>query len=261
MADTLTIETDGAVSVIRLTRPDLLNRFDTALHHELSVHLQELAVQADVRSVVLASTGKVFSAGGDFELMQRAHDDAAARRELVNDARRLISALLELPMPIVAAVHGAAIGLGATIVGTCDAVVACRSAQLSDPHVNVGLAAGDGGSLVWPLAVGALRARRHLLTGDPLDAETAFTLGMVTDLVDEPADVLPAALELAHRIAALPPLAVRLTKRALNHGVCQRAGEILDLSLAYEQETMATDDHLEAIDAFRERRPGAYSGS
>lgn len=260
-APTLDSRDDGAVRVITLNRPDLLNRFDAALHRDLTAELRALHGATDVRCVVLASTGKVFSAGGDFALMRRAHADDALRRGIVDDARALLYALLEAPVPVVAAVQGAAMGLAATIVGGCDAVVGCGRTVLADTHVNVGLVAGDGGAVIWPATVGALRARRHLLTGDPLDAETAFALGLVTDLVDGPGDVLPAALAIAARIAALPPLAVTLTKRALNHGLLQRAGEVLELSLAYEAATMATADHLESIDAFVEKRPGVYRGT
>ncbi len=257
----LRTEADGGVRILTLCRPALLNRFDADLHHDLTRALNEIARDDEVRAVVLAAEGKVFSAGGDFALMREAHADAALRRELMRDARELITALLEVPKPVVAAVQGPAMGLAATVVGSCDAVVAFRGAQLADTHVNVGLVAGDGGCLVWPAAVGALRARRHLLTGDPLDAETAFSLGLVTDLVDTPQDARPAALALAHRIAALPTLAVQLTKRALMRGLQQRAGEVVELSLAYEEATMATADHLESITAFQERRPPRFTGT
>lgn len=106
-----------------------------------------------------------------------------------------------------------------------------------------------------------LRARRHLLTGDPVDAEAAHAMGLVTDLVDDPADVLKAARDLAARIAALPPLAVQGTKRALNRVTQLRAGEVVDLSLAHEETTLASRDLLEAIDSFTERRPGVYQGN
>jgi enoyl-CoA hydratase len=160
----------------------------------------------------------------------------------------------------VVALHGAAIGLGATVVLTADAIVAARTATISDPHVALGLVAGDGGCLVWPQSVGMLRARRHLLTGDPIDAETAAAMGLVTDLVDTPDEVLPAAQALAARIAALPPLAVQGTKRALNRVTQLRAGEVVDLSLAHEETTLASRDLLEAIDSFTERRPGNFQG-
>jgi enoyl-CoA hydratase len=256
----LTIERAGALATLTLNRPELLNRFDEALHRDFIAAIEQLGGDHDVRAIVLASTGKVFSAGGDFELMRHAHSDPAARQAIAADARRLLTSLLGLPQPVVAAVQGAAMGLGATVVLSCDAVVAARRVQLADSHVNVGLAAGDGGAVVWPATAGVLRARRHLLTGDPLDAETAFQLGLVTDLVDEPEQVLGAAVEIATRIAALPPLAVQLTKRAINRGLLQRAGEVLDLSLAYEEATLASDDLLEGIAAVKERRPGSFAG-
>ena len=253
-ASALSVDREGAVATVTLQRPELLNRFDEAMHAEFIGALEHLAADDGLRAVVLASNGRVFSAGGDFELMRRAHDDPDVRRAITGDARRLVHALLELPQPIVAAMQGAAIGLGATVVLGCDAVVAARAAQIADSHVAVGLVAGDGGCVVWPATAGILRARRHLLTGDPIDAETAFTLGLVTDLVDAPEEVLPAAHALAARIAGLPPMAVQLTKRALLRGLLQRSGEVLDLGLAYEEATLASNDVLEQVAKFRDRK-------
>jgi len=244
---------DGVAEVV-LDRPDLLNRFDAELHHALTLALADLARDADVRAVVLSSTGRAFSAGGDFDMMRAAHADPALRRATVDEGRRLFAALLDLPQPLIAAVQGPAIGLGATIALACDAVVAARGATLADPHVAVGLVAGDGGCVVWPHAVGMLRAKRHLLTGDPLDAETAHQMGLVTDLVDTPDDAAPAARELARRIAQLPPLAVQGTKRVLQSALRQRSGEVLDLGFALEELTMASDDHLAAVDRLQTRR-------
>ena len=258
--ESLTINGDGAVVTVTLNRPDLLNRFDSILHHEFVEALRDVRTHGEIRSVVLASTGKVFSAGGDFEAIRRVHDDPQHRREVLDQARSLIFSLLDFPLPIVVALQGDAIGLGATIVGGCDAVVAARSAGIADPHVLVGLVAGDGGCAVWPQAVGLLRAKRFLLTGDRLTAEEAHGMGLVTDLVDEPKDVLPAAQQLAGRIAGLPPLAVQGTKRALNRIAQQRAGEVQDLAAALEGMTMGTDDVMEAVDAFQERRQPSYQG-
>jgi enoyl-CoA hydratase len=155
---------------------------------------------------------------------------------------------------------GGALGLGATVALTCDAVVASRTAFISDPHVLVGLVAGDGGCLMFPLTMGMLRAKRYLLTGDRLGAEEAWSLGLVTDLVDTPDDAHPAAMALAQRIAALPPLAVQGTKRVLNRIVQQRYGEIGELAFALEDRSMVADDVLEAIDAWKDRRPGNFKG-
>lgn len=257
----LRLSAAGGVAEIALTRPELFDRFDEDLHVEFTEALRLIAGRADVRSVVLSSGGKVFSAGGDFAMIRAANADVRVRMRTVEQGRHLLDAVLALPQPLVVALHGAAIGLGATIVLASDAVVASRSATLADTHVAVGLVAGDGGCLVWPQAAGMLRARRHLLTGDPLDAEAAHAMGLVTDLVDAPQDCLPAARALATRIAALPPLAVQGTKRALNQVSAQRAREVVDLSFAHEETTLASADVLEALSAFEERRPGTYTGT
>jgi enoyl-CoA hydratase len=252
---------DDGVCEIRLSRPDLLNRFDNLLQVELASALEQITDDETVRSIVLSSTGKAFSAGGDFALMQAAHDDEEVRRQTVDAGRHLVSSFLHLKQPIIAAVQGAAIGLGATVALMCDAVVAARRAKLADTHVQLGLVAGDGGCLVWPQAAGMLRARRHLLTGDALDAATAFQLGIVTDLVDEPDDVLPVALAIASRIAALPPLAVQGTKRALNEVSRVRAAEVVELAFELEEQTLVSNDLLEGIAAFKEGRAATFAGN
>jgi len=259
--EALSISSHGnGVSEISLVRPELLNRFDNQLQIELATALEELAKDDDTRAIVLGSTGKAFSAGGDFALMRAAHDDADSRRDTVEAGLRLLRSFSGLPQPIVAAVQGPAIGLGATVALMCDVVVAARAAKLADTHVKIGLVAGDGGCLVWPQAAGMLRARRHLLTGDALDATTAYQLGMVTDIVEEPDDALPRAREIATRIAALPPLAVQGTKRALNHVTSLRADEVVPLAFELEEHTLTSDDLLEGIAAFREGREASFVG-
>jgi enoyl-CoA hydratase len=257
----LTISSHGdGVSEISLVRPKLLNRFDNQLQMELATALEALAKDDDTRAIVLGSTGKAFSAGGDFALMQAAHDDPDSRRDTVEAGLRLLRSFSGLPQPIIAAVQGPAIGLGATVALMCDVVVAARTAKLADTHVTIGLVAGDGGCLVWPQAAGMLRARRHLLTGDALDATTAYQLGMVTDIVEEPDDALPCAREIATRIAALPPLAVQGTKRALNHVTSLRADEVVALAFELEEHTLTSDDLLEGIAAFKEGRRANFVG-
>jgi enoyl-CoA hydratase len=152
------------------------------------------------------------------------------------------------------------VGIGASIVLSCDVVVASRTSFISDPHVLIGLAAGDGGCLLWPQAAGMLRARRYLLTGDRVPAELAYDFGLVTDLVDEPDEALPAALAIAQRIASLPPLGVRGTKQALVNLTKARAAEVVDLALANERRSLQSPDFLEAVDAAEHRRPGTYLG-
>jgi enoyl-CoA hydratase len=256
----LRIEVDEHVATITLNRPEQLNAFDEVQHTELSEAIALIRNEGDVRAAILAANGHVFSAGGGFDFMEQVIADPNGFMAFADVGLHLVNAIIDLPIPIVAAVHGDAMGLGATIVLLCDAVVAARKTRLCDPHVMVGLTAGDGGCLAWPQALGMLRAKRHLLTGDPVTAEDGYAMGLVTDLVEEPADVLPAARALASRIAALPPVAVQGTKRALNRVLQQRAGEVLELGMAYESRCAFTEDFRESVSALKERRPGVYRG-
>jgi enoyl-CoA hydratase len=251
---------DGPVAEITLDRPALLNRFDGEMHDALIETLRELRARSDLRVAVLRAEGKAFSAGGDFEFMRIVNKDTALRLHFLDQARLLLSSLLDLPIPVVAAVHGDAIGLGATVALACDIVVGSANARIYDPHVAVGLVAGDGGCLVWPQSIGMARAKRYLLTGDPLTAADAHALGLISDLVGTPEEAGPYARALAERIAALPPLAVQGTKRVLNSAVAARAGEVIDLGVAQEAGTLASEDLIEAIEAFTARRPPVYRG-
>jgi enoyl-CoA hydratase len=248
------------IGTVTLNRPEILNRIDAALHVELTRCFTDLSSLDTMRAVILTSTGKAFSAGGDTSLMYEAHRSLTSRLRIVDDGRRLVHALVELPQPLIVALNGDAIGLGATVTLMADVVVAPRSAGISDPHVQFALVAGDGGCAVWPASAGMMAARRYLLTGDRLPAQEAYRLGLVTDLVDTPDQALDLAKVIAKKIASLPPLGVRGTKRALNHVMRARLGEVLDLSLAYQTSTLASDDLLEAIAAFKERRPGEFGG-
>jgi enoyl-CoA hydratase len=258
--ETLRVETSDLVATITLARPDLLNRFDALQEREFVEALLEVGNDPDTRAVVLLAEGRAFSAGGDFDLMLTVQADPYARQQLLEGARRLGAALLGLPQPLVVGVQGAAIGLGATVALAADVVVASRNAVLADTHVAVGLVAGDGGALYWPQSAGMLRARRHLLTGDPLGAEQAHGYGLVTDLVDDPEDVAAASRDIASRIAALAPLAVQGTKRALNQMTRAFAAMVSETALVSEGVTLASEDLVEAVSAFREKRPGNYTG-
>lgn len=256
----LTQRLDAHVLEITLNRPEQMNAIDESMHAALIEALGGLAQRREVRAVVLASTGRHFSAGGDLNEVFRIRADAAVRQTFQEQGRRLMNMLLDVPVPIVVALHGDAHGLGANIVLACDAVVAQRRARLSDTHVVAGMVAGDGGCVVWPQAMGMMWAKRHLLTGHFLSAEAAFARGLVTDLVDTAEEVLPAAQAIAAHIAGLPPVAVQGTKRALNRVMQQRAGEVFEYSLALEQISLLSDDIVEAVNAFKEKRKPRYEG-
>jgi enoyl-CoA hydratase len=251
-------EIEGHLAKLTLNRPDKLNAIDDEMHSDLLGALLEIRGETDVRAVLLAAEGKAFSAGGDLDEVLTLQSDAVKRSRMCDTGMRIIHALIDIPVPIVVALQGDAMGLGASIMLGCDIIVASRTARIADPHVKVGLVAGDGGCLFWPASLGMHRAKRYLLTGDLLSAEDAWKFGLVTDLVDTPAESLPAARKLADRIAGLPPIAVRGTKRSINAQLKARAREAFDISMAYEQQSAASEDILEAVAAFKEKRKPVY---
>lgn len=245
---------------LQLSRPELLNRFDSALHGELIDALDELAADDTVRAVLFTSTGKFFSAGGDTEFILAAARDPKQRMRMVDEGRRLFHALADFPKPLVVALEGDTYGLGATVVLLCDAVVTAPDVKIADTHVRMALVAGDGGVVAWPANMPLARAKRHLLTGDPITGAEAHAFGMVSDLAEDRASVRGMAEALTRRMAELPPMAVQFTKRALNRTVLSRAGEALDVGFYLEAMTMGSEDLLEAVDAFKNKRAGNYTG-
>lgn len=256
--ETVTVTIDGNVAEIQLNRPAQHNAFDHAMHIETKDAFLALRAERNVRAIVFSGNGPNFSAGGDFDLILKDRQDLAARDRMRREGKLLLCAIADSPVPVVIALHGQAVGLGATVALASDAIVAARNARLSDPHVVIGLAAGDGGCVVWPLHAGLLQAKRYLLTGDRLTGEAAHAMGLITDLVEAEDEVLPAARALARRIAALPPRAVQATKQVLNRILQKRIEEIFDLGMALEMETFVSDDLAEAIGALREKRSPSY---
>lgn len=256
--ETIEVRFEGPVATIRFILPDILNRMVEQTLVEFTDAIERLRRPGDVRALLISSTGRAFSAGGDIEETRRLAGDFDARQDAWDSGRRALYGMTELPMPVVVALHGDVYGLATSIVLSADIIVASRNARIGDPHVKMGLVAGDGGCAVWPIAFGLMRAKRHLLTGEPITAEEAYRLGAVSDLVDTPEETLPAAQALCDKLIALPPLAVQLTKKALNHLTRQRLAEVFDYSLAMEQYTMLSEDFLEAITAFKEKRTGQY---
>ncbi len=173
--------------------------------------------------------------------------------QVTRQGREIILSLLDLNIPVIAAVNGDAIGLGASIALCCDCVIAADTARFGDPHVRMGLVAGDGGAVIWPRLIGPARAKEYLLTGKLIAAPEAERLGLIYAAV--PLDELwPAVQELAEGMLRWPQSAVRGTKRAINRSMVQAAGETLEFSLSLEAQTMHSEDFAEAVRAFVEKR-------
>ena len=167
--------------------------------------------------------------------------------------------ILEVSQPIICAVNGDAVGLGATLALFSDVSVISETAKFGDTHVKVGLVAGDGGAVVWPLLIGPNRAKEFLMRGRLVSGAEAHQLNLVNH--QAPADqVMDKAMEIARELAAMPPLAVRWTKLSVNKWLKQQLNLVLDASIAYEMLSMNSKDHHEAAMAFIEKRKPEFEG-
>jgi enoyl-CoA hydratase len=259
--DFTTLQIDRLDDVLRVTiahPTSPVNAVDEALHHDLTALFAALRRESTARAVLLTGRGRAFSAGGDFAWFPTLRDPArldALRR----DARQLVWDLLDVEIPIVAALNGPAVGLGASIALLCDVLFMADTASIADPHVRVGIVAGDGGAAIWPLVLGPARAKELLLTGDPVDADTALRWGLVNRVVPA-AELAEAARAMAARLAAGAPLALRYTKMAINKWIRSAAEAAFDYSTALEIVTFQSEDHQEALAALREKRKPLFRG-
>lgn len=244
---TLRFSQAGAVLTVTLHRPQALNAVNAVLHAELSRVFADIAQDTSVDAVVLTGEGRAFSAGGDIEWFQ--HITATQLDALFVEARRIIVDLVELPQPIVAAINGVAAGLGATLALFCDVIYAADDSKIADPHVRIGVTAGDGGAVIWPLLVGLARAKEYLMTGDSIDAATAERIGLVNHVVPA-AELVSRAQAMALRLADGSRMAVRTTKASLNKPLRDAVNLVLDTSLAYEKACFADAFHKQAIADF-----------
>ena len=254
------VEKNNNVAILTLNRPDTLNAINPKLHTELEDIFGDIALDNGINVVVLTGAGKAFCSGGDVKGMDaREFDSTTKNRMPLRSAKRLIHNLIEVEQPIIAAVNGHAVGLGATLALFCDIIIASENAKFGDPHVRVGLVAGDGGAVIWPLLCGLAKAKEYLMTGELISAVEAERIGLINHVV--PADdVMPRAMELAHRLANGPTRAIRWTKMACNKRLHSEVNMVLDASLAVETLSMLTDDHKEATRAFTEKRAPQFKG-
>ncbi len=256
---TLELARVGHVLRVTIDHPSrALNAVDEHLHHDLTALCAGLKRETEARAVVLTGRGRAFSAGGDFAWFP-ALQEPGRLEALRREAKQLVWDLVDVEVPIVAAVNGHAMGRGASIALLCDVIFMADTATIGDPHVRVGIVAGDGGAAIWPLALGPARAKEYLLTGDPLTAAEAERIGLVNHVV--PAAELDAqAMAFAARLAAGAPLAVRYTKLVVNKLVKEALNVAFDTSTALELLTFHSEDHREALAALREKRPPVFKG-
>ena len=249
----LEVELFERVATVTLNRPQARNAVDHRVHSGLEHLLLDLGQDPEVGAIVLTGSGDVFCAGGDLKNFSPpgASEFQTARNRALNWSLAMCEA------PVVAAVNGPALGLGATLALGCDVIYMADTATIGDTHVKVGLTAGDGGQVLWPLLIGLHRAKEYLMTGKLLTGVEAERIGLVNYCVPR-AQVVAAATAFAKELADGAQIAIRYTKMLLNKLVAQNLNLMLDFGLASEQVCARTEDATEAIDAFRNKRKPSF---
>jgi enoyl-CoA hydratase/carnithine racemase len=246
------------VGTILLNRPHRKNAFTAAMIEDWAAALVQARDDPAVRVVVVTGAGDAFCSGADLDTTG-ARTTLERRESLTRRIHRIPLALADLDKPVIAAVNGVAVGAGMDLALMCDLRVLARSARLSEGYIRVGLIPGAGGAYFLPRLVGTAKALELMLTGEFIDAEEAGRLGIANKVVDD-ADLVRVSAELAARIAAQPPVAVGLIKRAVYQSARSDLRTSLDLVASHLAVVSSTEDSAEALAAFRDRRPGRFTG-
>lgn len=247
----ITVTTDGPMMDVRLNRPAKKNAITVAMYAALADAFEQAATDPVVRVVTISGSGGVFTAGndiGDFIAVRPGGEDMPVFR--------FLRAIAACPKVVIAGVEGLAIGIGTTMLLHCDLVLATADTIFSTPFVDLGLVPEAASSLLLPRLIGRQRAAKHLLLGDPFDAETALSYGLVTEIV--PTEALEARLKAtAERIAAKPPEAVRLTKQLMVAADTTVQERMSDEGALFE-DRLTSAEAAEAFAAFFEKRPPVF---
>ena len=257
------LDFEGRVAVLTLNRDDVRNALTgTGLIDDICATLEWANTSPEVSVLILTGAGAAFSAGGNIKMMrERAMTSSATEMEHFyrHGIQRIPRAMNAAEVALIAAVNGPAIGAGCDLANMCDIRIGSTRAQFGETFVNLGIMAGDGGAWFLQRAVGAHRAAELTLTGRIVKAEEARAIGILLE-VTEPNRLLRRAREIAGEIAAKPPLAVRYAKRALRLAQQQGLEEHLESCASFQGALQKTEDHLEALAAFFDKRNGVYKG-
>ncbi|WP_131105943.1 crotonase/enoyl-CoA hydratase family protein [Ornithinimicrobium sufpigmenti] len=266
MSDTpLLVEREGHVETWTLNRPEERNPIsDQPMIEELVSAVERVNRDRHVRAVILTGAGPAFSAGGNVKKMRDRQEIFSGLPHQMRDGYRygiqqIPLAFYNCEVPLVAAVNGPAVGAGCDLATLCDLRVAADTAWFAESFVKLGIIPGDGGAWLLPHIIGHARATEMALTGDRVSAEQALDWGLVNAVVP-PADLMATAREYAERVAVNPPHAVRMTKKLLREARHSHLSTILEMSAAMQPLAHHAPDHMEAVEAFLDRRDPSFSG-
>ena len=241
-------ELDRGLLTLRLNRPEQLNAVNRKLHGELSRVFVQASNDPAVDVIVLTGAGRAFCAGGDLNFLDTCIKDPAEFDAVAYEGKQIVYSMLDCEKPIIGRINGHASGLGATLAVFCDVTFVADHAKISDPHVKVGLVAGDGGAVMWPQLVGYARAKEYLLTGNAITATEAARIGLVNYAL--PLDELDARVDaFAQQLLNGASAAIRATKMSINVGLKQMAHASMEASTALERLSNRSPEHRLAIEA------------
>ncbi|HHW1763913.1 TPA: crotonase/enoyl-CoA hydratase family protein [Pseudomonas aeruginosa] len=263
MSDFLLYEQDGSVVTLTMNQPEQRNPLtgNTAIPEFLAA-IERIHDDRSVRCVILAANGPSFCAGGNIHEMKRQALPEVSEMDIRQDYRRgiqrLALTLFNLEVPVIAAVNGHAIGAGLDLACMCDIRIASEKAKFAESFIKLGIIPGDGGAWLLPRIVGMSRAAELAFTGDTIDAQQALDWNLVSRVVPHD-QLMPAAREMADRIAVNAAHGIRLTKRLMREAIHSRLDEVLELSAVFQAICHKTPDHSEAVNAFLEKRAPQFS--
>jgi len=265
MTEPLIYEQNEGIVTLTINRPQERNALsDDLIFTAFLDAASRINQDNSVRCVILTGKGRAFSAGGNVKHMRDregmfAGSPTELRQAYRHGIQKIPLAFYNLEVPTIAAVNGPAVGAGCDLACMCDIRIAGKSAKFAESFVKLGIIPGDGGAWFLPRTIGRSRAAEMTFTGEMIDAETALDWGLVSQLVEDD-DLMDAANNLAGRIAKNPPHALRLAKKLMREGEHTRLDSLLEMSAAFQSLSHHTEDHMEAIDAFFDKRDGDYKG-
>ena len=260
--ETLLFEMRESVALVTLNRPEALNALTTQVAVDITSAFAE-ARQRSARAIVLTGAGRAFCAGGDLREMQRIAKHEGRLEAFFDEPLQLLHdcvlLIRQTPLPVIAAVHGAASGAGCNLALACDLVIAAESAKFNEAFIRIGLTPDCGGTFILPRLIGWKIAAELMMTGDVVSATRARELGMINGVVAD-ADLMSEAFKLAERLAAAPTAAVARIKRLLEKSATNDLAAQLEFERTTQIESGQTKDFREGVAAFLEKRPPKFTG-